>query len=271
MVNGKTRVFVLLGSPVEHSVSPSMQNAAFRALGLNATYVPLRSTAEDVPDIIRIVARAGGGGNITLPYKQAAAAAITVRSPLVQQTGVCNTFWSDHDGDRSVVTGENTDVIGVRSALGRMEAPSTSWLVLGTGGSARAVCFAAREQGAAVAIRSRLPERKREFEDWVTKLGIRLVQPAECEVVINTTPLGLDPSDPLPISPNDVPSAVVALDLVYGVNGTRWSKAMAQRGARASDGREAVVAQGAAAFKCWFPEYDPPVEVMRAVVNATLR
>jgi shikimate dehydrogenase len=90
-------------------------------------------------------------------------------------------------------------------------------------------------------------------------------------VVINATPLGLSPADPLPITGERIPAAKVALDLVYGTDGTRWSQAMAARGLRSSDGREAVVAQGAAALQCWFPECDPPVEVMRAVVNARLR
>ena len=273
MVNGKTRLFVLLGSPVEHAVSPSMQTAAFRALGLNAAYVPLRVNAEDVPDIIRIVSLAGGGGNITLPHKEIAARAVTVSSPLVRDTGACNTFWSAPDGvtEDCRVAGENTDVTGVLSALDRLEAPASGWLLIGTGGSARAVCVAARQRGAAVTIVSRTPERQREFEEWLTGLGVRRCQREQCEVVINATPLGLEPSDPLPLAPEAVPHAVVALDLVYRMDGTRWSQAMAKRGVRSSDGREAVIAQGAAAFKCWYPEYDPPVEVMRAVVNAKLR
>jgi shikimate dehydrogenase len=106
---------------------------------------------------------------------------------------------------------------------------------------------------------------------WAEKLGVSPADPTDCEVVINATPLGLSPDDPLPIPPGLIKSARVALDLVYGVDGTRWSKSMAASGAVASDGREALVAQGAAAFRCWFPQCDAPVEVMRAVVNARLR
>jgi shikimate dehydrogenase len=267
MVNGKTRVFVLIGSPVEHSVSPSMQTAAFRALGLNAAYVPLRTRLEDVAEVIRIVTQSGGGGNVTLPYKEAATRAVTVPSPLLRDTGACNTFWANGGG----IMGENTDVAGVLAAVDRLAAPATRWLIIGTGGSARAVVVAARERRASVAIRSRTPERKLDFEHWVTDLGVPLGQPEEAEVVINATPLGLEPSDPLPVDPAQVSQAKFALDLVYGPNGTRWSTLMEKRGVRAADGREAVVAQGAAAFQCWFPESDPPVEVMRAVVNAKLR
>ena len=269
MVNGKTRPFVLLGSPVEHSISPAMQTAAFRALGINAAYLPLRCEAGDIPQIIGIITRAGGGGNITLPFKQAAAAAVDFPSQSVQATGACNTFWPDGSDQGSC--GENTDIQGVLAALDRLDAPSTSWLVVGTGGSARAVVAAARERGAALAVESRTTERKRHFEEWIERFGVSLADPAQCEVVINASPLGLNPGDPLPILPQRLGDVRVALDLVYGGEGTRWSRAMAARGVRSSDGREALVAQGAAAFRCWFPQLDPPVEVMRAVVNARLQ
>jgi shikimate dehydrogenase len=269
MVNGKTRPFVLLGSPVEHSVSPAMQTAAFRALGLNAAYVPLRCAIADIPQIIRIITQAGGGGNVTLPYKEAAAGAVTSPSPLVRSTNACNTFWPESADGGSC--GENTDVDGVLAALGRLEAPSTGWLIVGTGGSARAVVEAARRRGAAIAIQSRTAERKGSFESWAQGLGAQLTDPAQCEVVVNATPLGLNPDDPLPVLPRSLPHVRIALDLVYGVDGTRWSKAMAANGVVSADGREAVVAQGAAAFRCWFPELDPPLEIMRAIVNARLR
>ena len=269
MVNGKTRLFVLLGSPVEHAVSPAMQTAAFRALGINAAYVPLRCTADDIPLIIRIVTQAGGGGNITLPHKQAAAAAVTTPSPMVEVTGACNTFWADQTAPGAL--GENTDVDGVLAALDRLGAPATRWLVIGTGGSARAVVAAARSRGASVAIGSRTVDRKTAFESWAQGLGVGLAEASECEVVINATPLGLQANDSLPVIPSSLQGVRIALDLVYAPEGTRWSKAMAARGVVSSDGREALVAQGAAAFRCWFPELDPPVEVMRAVVNARLR
>ena len=268
MVNGKTRPFILLGSPVEHSVSPAMQTAAFRALGLNAAYLPLRCDSADVPALIRIITHGGGGGNITLPHKPVAASAVTEPSRLVQSTGACNTFWAD---DAGTIHGENTDVAGVRAALERLQAPATSWLIIGTGGSARAVVAAARERGATIAVKSRNAARQAEFLAWAGSLGVSLADRSACDVVINATPLGLHPGDSLPIVPGEIPGVRFALDLVYGVEGTRWSKSMAATGASASDGREALVAQGAEAFRCWFPRCDPPVEVMRAVVNARLR
>ena len=67
MINGATRVFAILGDPVSHSLSPLMQNAAFRALGLPASYVPLRCSADDLSGLMHSLGRAGGGGNVTVP------------------------------------------------------------------------------------------------------------------------------------------------------------------------------------------------------------
>ncbi|MEO8200781.1 MAG: shikimate dehydrogenase [Gemmatimonadota bacterium] len=267
MVNGKTRVFALLGSPVEHSVSPRMQNAAFRALGLNAAYVPLSCDSAAVPALLVAFAGAGGGGNVTVPHKERAAESVTFPSPTVREVGACNTFWGQGNG----VGGENTDVAGILAALDKLEAPSSCWFVLGTGGSARAVCAAALKRGAAVAIQSRSQRRKEDFEQWAGGFGLRVCRAEECEVAINATPLGLKAADPLPMPPSDLPLLVAALDLVYARQRTRWVHALRKRGVRAEDGREAVVAQGAAAFECWYPEERAPTEVMRAVVNATLR
>jgi len=267
VIGGSTRVFAVLGDPVAHSLSPAMQNAAFRALGLDAVYVPLRATAEQIPAAIALLARSGGGGNVTVPHKSVAAGAVDRPSARVQRLGACNTFWAS-DG---VLCGENTDVDGVLATLDELEAPTSAWLVAGTGGGARAVVAAAQERGARIAIHSRDAGRRAAFESWARSLGVGIATPAECEVLINTTPLGLHPGDHLPLAHEAAPKAVVAFDMVYGRGGTPWTRLLRQDGLRVADGRVMLVAQGAAAFRLWFPDEDPPVEVMRAAVNDALR
>jgi shikimate dehydrogenase len=122
-----------------------------------------------------------------------------------------------------------------------------------------------------VAVTSRDEGRRREFEGWISSRGVALVPASECRVVINSTPLGLKADDPLPIARDIAPRAEVALDMVYGAGETPWIRAMRPRVRRAADGRAMLVAQGAAAFECWFPGKRAPVEVMRAAVNAALR
>lgn len=267
MISGKSRVFAILGDPVAHSLSPVMQNAAFRALGLDAVYVALRASTDQVPGLLRALARAGGGGNVTVPHKETAAAALDQPSVRVQALGTCNTFWLT-DG---AIRGDNTDVDGVADALDRLEAPASRWLVAGTGGGARAVVAAAVLRGAAVAIRSRDATRRASFERWAQTQGASLAPSLRCEVLINTTPLGLHAGDHLPVAVEEAPDARVALDLVYARGETAWVRLMRQEGLRAADGRAMLVAQGAAAFRRWFPDEDPPLDVMRAAVGDALR
>jgi shikimate dehydrogenase len=266
VIDGTTRVFAILGDPLAHSLSPTMHNAAFQALGLPATYVPLRCSDDDLPRVITALTRAGGGGNVTVPHKEAAARAVDRCLSEARLLGACNTFWGDEAGS----VGENTDVAGIGAALDALEAPSGSWLVLGTGGGARAVVGAAKARGVAVAAVSRSAERWERFQAWAQGIGVPEASADDCTVVINTTPLGLEPGQPLPLE-RPPHRAAVALDMVYARGETAWVRAMRSAGLRAGDGRVMLVAQGAASFRCWFPRLSPPADLMRGVVDAALR
>ena len=258
------RVFALLGRPVAHSLSPRMHNAAFAAMGIGATYVALDCTAATLPALVAALTDAGGGGNVTVPHKGVAAGAVTrmVGAP----AEACNTFWSEEG--RAV--GTNTDVDGILGAIDHLQVVADAWLIIGTGGSALAAAVAAARRGARVAVQSRSEVRATEFLQRAEQLGAHSAAPSECRLVINATPLGLGDRDHLPLRPEAVPAARFALDLVYRVGETAWVRAMRSAGARASDGRDVLIGQGAAAFERWFPGRAAPVEVMRAAVRAGL-
>ncbi|MBV9773085.1 MAG: shikimate dehydrogenase, partial [Gemmatimonadetes bacterium] len=107
-----TRLAALLGDPVSHSLSPTLQNAALRAAGLDGVYVALRCDDAGFPRLLRGLALAGGMGNVTGPHKEAAARTVDRRTPAVERIGACNTFWL-RDGE---VWGDNTDVPGFTGA-----------------------------------------------------------------------------------------------------------------------------------------------------------
>lgn len=263
-ISGATRIFALLGDPVAHSLSPALHNAAFAALGLDAAYVALRCNAAALESLMDSLARQGGGGNVTIPHKAAAAEVLARRSGYTGE--VCNTFWSTSAG----LEGAETDSGGILAALARLEAPGGSWCIVGTGGSARAALHAAARAGVAVAVRSRTPGRADEFRVVAQKLGVPAAEVAGCSVLLNCTPLGLMEGDPLPLAPSEAPAARVALDLVYRRGETPWVAAMRRAGCRAGDGREALLEQGAAAFERWFQGLAAPREVMRAAVAVAL-
>jgi shikimate dehydrogenase len=222
--------------------------------------------------VLQTVSATGGAGNVTVPHKEAVERSIARKTDVCARAGACNTFWTE-DG---VLVGDNTDVAGVRAALAALGTDGGRWLVIGTGGSARSVAVAAADAGAALWVRSRHPERAREFAAWAKQLGARAEAahgPVEVDTAINATPLGLNERDPLPIEPKDLRGVRVALDLVYARGGTRWVRALRDRGTgvAVSDGREVLVRQGAAAFSRFFPGITAPVDVMRAAVERALR
>lgn len=274
-VSASTRVLALLGDPVSHSLSPRIQNAAIRALGFDGVFVALRCTGDDVPALVRALTHAGGGGNVTVPHKEAAFRAVDRRSAAAEATGAVNTFWLA-EGE---VWGDNTDVEGftaaVRMLLGRSIGGGRV-LVVGAGGAARAVVHALASHGAErVVIVNRTQERARELAHRFGRGRTRIEVVASAgdigadafDLAVNATSLGLDPGDPLPLDPAAAAPIDAALDLVYAPGGeTRWVRAMNAHGIPTIDGTEMLLQQGAAAFRRWW-SLDPPLELMRAALR----
>jgi shikimate dehydrogenase len=266
-------LIAVLGDPVAHSLSPLMHNAAFRALGLDAVYVALRVPPEALPTVLAALAASGGAGNVTVPHKEAVERSLAHKTDTCARVGACNTFWAE----RGTLSGDNTDVAGVRAALRDLGIDGTGgrrWLVIGTGGSARAVAVAAQEENAELVVKSRDPERARRFVAWAKHQGGRAEvadRKLDVNVAINATPLGLRPDDELPTEPAGLHGLRAALDLVYVPGETRWVRALRTAGARTCDGREMLVQQGTAAFERFFPGVAAPVDVMRAAVTRALR
>lgn len=267
-ISSSTRVLTLLGDPVAHSLSPIIQNAAFRSAGMDGVYVAVRCAADDLFGFMRGLSRAGGGGNITLPHKEKAAAVVDVASDAVRRTGACNTFWGGPDGR---VHGDNTDVDGVRRAAKGFVGSLTNMrvLLLGAGGAARATLMALLEEGAhEVVMLNRSAERARAVARRIGGAHARVVPLAEelrgqsFDLVVNATRLGLSPDDPSPLDFELLSRAGAAMDLVYGRHVTPFVRAAEDFGVRATDGSEVLVQQGAASFERWWGER-APLEEMR--------
>jgi shikimate dehydrogenase len=270
-ISASTRLLAVIGDPVAHSLSPLMHNAAIRALGLDAVYVALQAPAAALPAVFTTLAAAGAAGNVTLPHKEAAERCVARKTDLCSRAGACNTFWTEH----GELVGDNTDVPGIVDCVKQLGADGAgTWLLIGTGGAARAVAVAAAELRARLHVLSRDAARAQSFAEWARARGVR-AEPArgalEPDVAVNATPLGLKDTDPMPLDPDRTGRLSAALDLVYAPGETRWVRALRAAGIAAQDGRELLVRQGAAAFGRFFPDRAPPVEVMRAAVARALR
>lgn len=268
-IDARTRLVALLGDPVEHSLSPVFQNAAFQEAGVPGIYLALRTDDGSLVHLLRGIAGAGGAGNVTLPHKEAAVAALDRATGAVARTGACNTFWKEHGH----VWGDNTDVQGFRAAVARLVpggARDARVLLIGAGGAARAALAALEDEGAgSVTVLNRTPSRARELiaRHADGQLSMDVAQDAASlrgghfDLVVNCTSLGLRPGDPHPIAVDSVGMGA-ALDLVYAPAGTRWTRDLSAAGIPAADGVEMLIEQGAAAFERWWGR-PAPIETMR--------
>lgn len=272
-VGPDTRTVALLGDPVRHSLSPRFQNAAIRAAGLNAVYVALRCDEERLEGLLRGLSAAGGAGNVTLPHKTRAAALLDRCTAAVERTGACNTFWAA-DGQ---LHGDNTDVEAfARAARDLIGSPAGARaLVLGAGGAARAVILALmNERADAIHVLNRTPGRARAVADALDPGGrrvvvldaVRGVEREGYDLVVNATSLGLDPDDPRPLDLDRPVRVGAVLDLTYRPAETTWVAAAQERGIPAADGREMLIQQGAASFRCWF-DREPDLNAMRTALR----
>lgn len=242
-----------------------MHAAAFDALGLAAVYASVRTGPDTVPRLMRALVAAGGGGNVTIPHKHAAAGAVEELRGAGLTLDACNTFWAE-DGR---LIGDNTDVAGVQAAVQELDVPKGPWLVAGTGGSARAVAAAAAGRGAAIALRSRSAVRAEAFMQWAATRGVTEAAADDCVLAVNATPVGLA-DEAQPVALEGLSALTAVLDLVYRPGETAWVRSARARGLRAADGRGVLVAQGAESLTRWFPGIRPPLAAMRSAVDAAL-
>jgi shikimate dehydrogenase len=256
--------------PSGHTRSPAMHNAAFRALGLDAVYL-----AFDVPPAALPAAFAGlralGARQVavSIPHKRAVLAELDAVDETARRIGAANTA-TLRDGR---LVGSNTDWIGAVRALER-ETPLAGRraVVLGAGGTARAVVFGLRERGARVTVLNRTPERAaalaRELGAEAAG-GLDELGAAEHEVLVNTTSVGLR-SDASPVPPEALRPGSVVLDAVYDPERTRLLRDAEARGARTVPGKWMLVHQAAAQLELWTGRR-APIEVMAEAFDAAQR
>jgi shikimate dehydrogenase len=271
-VTARTRVFALIGDPVEHSLSPTVQNAAMKELGLDGVYCALQADQEGLPGFVRGLARAGGGGNVTLPHKEKAATVVEVPSAAVRRTGACNTFWME-DG---LIHGDNTDVEGFGRALrGFLDREPEGFrvLVLGAGGASRAVLASLIEGDVAeIHLLNRTRDRARAVArriggEKVRVLdGVGVLEEKSYDLVINATRLGLNEDDPSPLDLTILGRVGGAMDVVYRGGSTSFVQQARELGIRTADGSEMLIQQGAVAFERWWG-VSPPLDVMRKALR----
>jgi len=274
---GSTRLAAVIGSPVRHSLSPVLHNAAFAAAGLDWVYVALEVGPGRVPEALAGMRALGIGGlSVTMPHKEAVAAECDRLSDDAAALGAVNCVVPD--GDELV--GHNTDGAGFVAALAAdgVDPAGMACVVLGAGGAARAIALALARAGAAeVAVVNRTAARAEQAVALLGGVG-RVVAPADAGesvgaagLVVNATSVGMGdpaPSD-LPLDPARLRAGQVVADIVYRPLETALLRAARTRGATAVNGVPMLVHQAAVAFELW-TGVPAPVAAMTASVARQL-
>lgn len=276
----------LLGSPVAHSVSPAVHNAAYREMGLRAVYGAAEVTPGRLGEVLRELVTADFlGANLTQPLKEAACRWMDRLETPADVLGAVNTVRLE----KGRLVGSNTDAPGwLRSwdeAVGRPLA-GCAVVLLGAGGAARALLWAVASRGArSVRVLNRTPERAQavvgqigpRFPAVSMRAGgltpdafARALEPG-C-VVVNCTSVGMAPGvEESPVEwPRRLPENLVACDLIYHPSVTRFLETARRRGACVLGGVGMLVHQAAAAIELW-TGCTPPLEVMREAARKALR
>ncbi len=264
-----TKLYGIIGHPVRHSLSPAMHNAAFMTTGLNAAYL-----AFDVTELKEAIAgiRALGimGVSVTIPHKEAVIPFLDQVDETATQMGAVNTI-VNRDGK---LLGYNTDWIGAVRALKEVIDPKgRKVLVLGAGGSARAVCTGLFRQGARIHIANRTVSKAKDLAalcngSWS---GLDELSGIKAQVLVNTTSVGMAPDvEGIPVDPKVLDGFDVVMDLVYSPLETRLLRESRKRGAVVINGLRMLLHQAGEQFKLWTGK-EPPIDVMQEALEKTIR
>jgi shikimate dehydrogenase len=272
----------VFGDPVEHSLSPVMHNAAYKALGMDCEYHKFRVTPDDLEGAIKGAKAMGFGGlNLTIPLKEKALG-IVEPDTMAQAIGAVNTIEFSNDTIAGItgIVGHNTDGIGAVKALAAsgVDIPGSRVLILGAGGAARAVAYQLAKDGARVTIANRTLGKAQELAGNVRSVGdangTGLEElpglTADADIIINTTSVGMHPdTDRTLVTADMMRAGQVIFDIVYSPLNTRLLLEAKKARAVTIDGIRMLVLQGAESFRIW-TGIEPPVGVMEQAVRDVL-
>ncbi len=265
-------VYGVIGFPIEHTVSPAMQNAAFEALGMDCTYQAFQVKGEYLHEAITGAKCLGFGGlNVTIPHKEAVIKFIKPDS-VAAEIGAANTI------DFKRMMAFNTDAPAAVDALrdNGVEVSKKNVLVLGAGGAARAVTYSLLKGGATVTIANRTPSKAADLASYMRAVGDvfgtsfdSLSEKVKiADIIVNTTPVGMKWEDKLLVTRDMLDKTQTVFDLVYRPLETPLLKEAKAAGAKTVDGIAMLARQGARSFEIW-TGVKPPLDVMeRSARNA---
>jgi shikimate dehydrogenase len=284
VITGKTVVYGVIGDPIEHTLSPLIQNRAIGAMGIDAVYTAFRVAPERLEDAIRGMRAFGIGGlNVTVPHKTAIIAFLDDITGEAKAVGAVNTVMNRNGR----LVGDNTDVHGFLMCVlgdGGIEQLPGRVCVLGAGGAARGVVFACavRDEVKEVIIVNRTVSKAEAIAAdlaGVVKARITAVpatddtiaeEVAAAGLVVNTTSVGMHPNtgDSPVVRPEAFHAGQIACDIVYNPIETMFLRDAAARGAKPVGGLAMLAHQGARSLSLWTGREAPSGIMLDALKEA---
>ena len=264
----------LIGYPLSHSLSPKIHTASLTACGLQGDYSLFPIHPDDRQGLSDLLVRVRSGEihglNVTIQHKQNVLEYMDELTPTAKTIGAVNTIYLRENQ----LVGDNTDASGFLSDLKRFLAEESkivnrkSAMILGAGGSARAVVYALLNDGWNVTLAARRLEQAEQlasqFEDITAiELNLQTFQLSNFQLIVNTTPLGMTPNidqSPLPENVTFPPDAIV-YDLVYNPRETKLVRDARSQGLQATTGLGMLIEQAALAFEIW-TGHNPPRDIL---------
>ncbi len=284
MITSKTSFLALIGNPVSHSLSPIIQNAAIKYLGLDLIYIAIPCKNEDLEIVVDSLKKMNCKGlNITIPFKQKVFNYCNEISTVAKKVKAINTLKLKDDKDW---IGTNTDIDGFIYPLTNLNLIKKSSIVLGSGGAARSVIQGLINLNLSKIIiisrnKNSLNDLITDFENEIKIEGFlntdikidNLIQ--ETDLIVNTTPVGMIKTthDELPFGQsfcNSINSNTIVYDLIYSPSPTPFLKFCDKKGCMTIDGTQMLIAQGAKSLSFWTNGLEVPFEVMNNAIKKYL-
>tara|TARA_S200000501_G_scaffold320375_1_gene315200 strand:+ start:147 stop:1004 length:858 start_codon:yes stop_codon:yes gene_type:complete len=285
MITSKTSFLALIGNPVDHSLSPIMQNAAIKYLGLDLIYIAIPCKDADLEIVINSLKKMNCVGlNITIPFKHKVFNFCSEITPIAKKVKAINTLKLKNNDNWS---GTNTDIDGFIYPLKKLNLITKHSIVLGSGGAARSIIQGLIDlKFSKITIISRnknsLNEIINNFKNEIKIDGLHSSNPEidnlsqETDLIVNTTPVGMNKT----VNENELPfgqgfwssinSNTIVYDLIYNPSPTPLLKFCKKRGCMTIDGTQMLIAQGAKSLSYWTNGLEVPFEVMHDALKKFL-
>ena len=244
--------YLIIGNPVEHSLSPKIHNFWFNENNINATYKKETLSESKLEKLVKRIKEGDiNGANVTVPFKQKIIPFLDKLSDLAKKTQSVNTLYKKND----LVIGDNTDVYGFSQSILNhdISLKNKDALIIGAGGVVPSIITALEDLLIRkIYIKNRTQEKLFKLKETFTNINLlKWDQETNCKIIINATSLGLKPDDQINLNFNNLKNKIIFYDTIYNPPETNFLKNAREKGHTIINGKLMLLLQAQKAFEIW--------------------